>query len=57
MFHRHCYRAVAAALLLVVIPAQKNLASAAESNAIPVKAAPVADLPLFSVNENYLTYS
>ena len=57
MFYRHCFRAVVAALLFAVFPAENNLASAAEPNAIPVKAPPVADAPLFSVNDNYLTYS
>ena len=57
MFYRHCFRAVVAALLFAVFPAENNLASAAEPNAIPVKAPPVADASFYSVNDNYLTYS
>jgi hypothetical protein len=53
-------QAVATALLstaLLTIVSPINLARAAEANAIPVKAAPITDAPLFFVNDNYLTYS
>jgi hypothetical protein len=57
MSHCQRYRAVAAVLFLAAIPAQTNLALAAEPNGAPVKGTPVADAPLFFVNDNYLTYS
>jgi hypothetical protein len=40
-----------------ILLAPIDAASAAEPNAIPAKAPPVADAPFFSVNDNYLTYS
>jgi hypothetical protein len=55
MSYRH--QDVAAALLSILILAPINPASAAESNAIPIRAPPVADAPFFFVNDNYLTYS
>ena len=57
MVYRHCFRAVVAALLFAVVPAGNDRASAVPSRAIPVRTPPVADAPLFSVNDNYLTYS
>jgi hypothetical protein len=52
-----CRHAVAAALLSILLPAPINLAAAVESTAPAVKAPPAADVPVFSVNDNYLTYS
>jgi len=51
------FRAVVAAWLLAVFPAGNDPARAADSNAVPAKTPPVADASLFSVNDNYLTYS
>jgi hypothetical protein len=48
---------MAAGLLVVVIPAWANPAVAAEAEIIPVKAPTLADAPVFSVNDNYMTYS
>jgi hypothetical protein len=48
---------MAAAIASLAILAPLAPAGAVESNAIPVKALPPADLPFFSVNDNYLTYS
>ncbi len=49
--------AVVAAIVSIAVLTPVNIASAAESSPAPIKAPPVADLALFSVNENYLTYS
>ncbi|MGO8913126.1 MAG: hypothetical protein ACLQDM_27910, partial [Bradyrhizobium sp.] len=49
--------AVAVAIVSIAVLAPINIASAAESSPAPIKAPPVADLPFFSVNDNYLTYS
>jgi len=57
MVYRQCFRAVVAALLFAVVPAGIHLASAAEPGAVSARTPPVADAPLFSVNDNYLTYS
>jgi len=55
MSHRHCV--IVASLLVLVGVASSGAASAADANASPVKAPRLADVPWFSVNDNYLTYS